>query len=91
MEAATGGSQAGTEGSRRELGELLDQETFEPAGGVRATRRWSTTSRCTRRPRADPEAWWAKLAAELDWFTEPETRCSTTPTRRSTSGSPTAS
>ena len=72
MEAATGDSKAGTEGLESELSELLDQETFEPPGEFRERALVADESLHEEAAR-DPEAWWLKLAAELDWFTEPTT------------------
>jgi acetyl-CoA synthetase len=72
MEAATGGSQAGTAGLEAELGELLDQEKFEPSEEFRSAALVSDES-LHKEAAADPQAWWAKLAREhLDWFTEPQ-------------------
>ncbi len=71
MEAATGGSQAGTEGLEAQLGELLEQETFEPSEGFTSAALVSDES-LHEEAEADPQAWWAKLAADLDWFTEPQ-------------------
>ncbi len=71
MEAATGGSQAGTEGLEAQIGELLDQDTFEPSEEFTSAA-LVTDESLHEEADADPEAWWAKQARELDWFTEPE-------------------
>jgi hypothetical protein len=57
----------------------------------RSSRRRSSASRRSHDPvyeeaDADYEGWWAEQAEALHWF-EKWDRCSTTPTRRSTSGS----
>ena len=55
----------------RELAELLEVEKFPPPKSS-ASRRWSRTTRSTRRPSATSRRFWAKQADELvDWFTEP--------------------
>ena len=74
-----------------QIDELLDQETLRSAGGRSPSRRWSPTSRCTRRPTTDSEGFWAEQAEALHWFERVGHRCSTSPTRRSTSGSTAAS
>jgi acetyl-CoA synthetase len=51
----------------RELGELLDQETFEPPAGFVEKALISDDSVHEEAAR-DPEAWWAKQAEALDWF-----------------------
>ena len=72
MEAATGDPKAGTQALESELSELLDQETFEPPGEFREQALVADESLHEEAAR-DPDAWWLKLAAELDWFTEPKT------------------
>ena len=79
----------GGQGLEAELGELLDQETFEPPDEFRDAALVTDESLHEEAAR-DPEAWWLKLAGELDWFTEPTTGPRRLRTRRSTSGSPTA-
>jgi acetyl-CoA synthetase len=67
MEAATGKAQ---ERREAELGELLERERFEPTEEFVAAalvRDQSLHEEAARHPRA----WWAKLASELDWFSEP--------------------
>jgi acetyl-CoA synthetase len=64
MEAATGEQQQDLE---NELGDLLDQERFEPPQDFVADAMVSDESMYEEAAR-DPEAWWAKLAGELDWF-----------------------
>ena len=86
MEASTKPS---AEQVEREIGELLDQETFEPPNGFRDKALVSDESE-HEAAASDPEAWWAKQAEALDWF-ERWDRCSTSRARRSTSGSPAAS
>ena len=71
MEAATGDSKAGTEGLESQLSELLDQETFEPSEEFVKEALVADES-LHEEADADPEAWWAKLARDLDWFAEPE-------------------
>jgi acetyl-CoA synthetase len=50
----------------RELGELLDQATFEPPAGFRDKALIGDDSEHEAAAR-DPEAWWAKQAEALDW------------------------
>ncbi len=66
MEVASGTP----EGLEAELGELLDQELFEPSEKFRDSALITDESLHAEAAR-DPEAWWLKLAAELDWATEP--------------------
>jgi acetyl-CoA synthetase len=54
-----------------ELGELLEQETFDPSEEFTSAALVSDES-LHEEADADPEAWWAKQARDLDWFTEPE-------------------
>ena len=67
MEVASGRPEGGLEA---ELGELLEQETFEPSEEFRDSALVSDESLQEEAER-DPDAWWAKLASKLDWFTEP--------------------
>jgi acetyl-CoA synthetase len=67
MEVASGRPEGGLEA---ELGELLEQETFEPSEGFRDSALVTDESLHEEAAR-DPGAWWAKLAAQLDWFIEP--------------------
>ena len=64
MEASTKPS---AEQVERELGELLDQETFEPPAGFRDKALIADESVHEEAAR-DPDAWWAKQAEALDWF-----------------------
>ena len=66
MEAATGDEQ----GLEETLGGLLDQEWFEPSEEFREAALINDES-LSEEAAADPDAWWLKLAGELDWFTEP--------------------
>ena len=68
MEAATGDSTGGLEG---ELGGLLDREIFEPPEEFRSAALVTDESLHEEAAR-DPEAWWLKLAGELDWFEQPQ-------------------
>ena len=68
MEAATGDSTGGLEA---ELGGLLDQEIFEPSEAFRSAALVTDESLHEEAAR-DPEAWWLKLAGELDWFEQPQ-------------------
>jgi len=54
----------------RELSELLERERFEPPEGFAAEALVSDRS-LHEQAAADPDAWWAKLARDLDWFVEP--------------------
>ena len=54
----------------RELSELLEQERFEPPAAFAAAALVSDRS-LHERAAADPDAWWAGLARDLDWFVEP--------------------
>jgi acetyl-CoA synthetase len=67
MEAATGKAQRGLEA---ELTELLERERFEAPGDFAASALVADESMHEEAAR-DPEAWWAKMARELDWFDEP--------------------
>ena len=49
-----------------EIGELLDQPTFEPPAGFRDKALIGDESEHEAAAR-DPEAWWAKQAEALDW------------------------
>jgi acetyl-CoA synthetase len=66
MEVATGKG----EQLERELGELLERERFDPPEDFAAQALVRDESLHEEAAR-DPEAWWAKLARELEWFTEP--------------------
>ena len=68
MEAATEKSK-GLEG---ELGELLDQERFEPPQKFRSAALVDDES-LHERAAADPDAWWEQCASELDWSERWET------------------
>jgi acetyl-CoA synthetase len=67
MEAATGKV---WEGLEAELGELLERERFEPSEEFTESALVADESMHEEAAR-DPEAWWAKVARELDWFDEP--------------------
>jgi len=54
----------------QELGDLLERETFEPSDDFRSAA-LVTDESLHSEAAADPDAWWMKLAAELDWFTDP--------------------
>jgi len=68
MEAATG-DQRDVE---TEIGELLDRERFDPPEDFAANALVTDESLHEEAAR-DPQAWWAKLAAELEWFEQGET------------------
>jgi acetyl-CoA synthetase len=51
----------------QQLGELIDQETFEPPAAFREQALISDAS-IYERAAKDPEGWWAEQARELDWF-----------------------
>jgi acetyl-CoA synthetase len=51
----------------RELGELLDRETFDPPEEF-AKKALISDDSVYEEAASDPEAWWAKQASELDWF-----------------------
>jgi acetyl-CoA synthetase len=59
-------------GLERELGELLDRELFEPPEQFREQALVKDES-LHEEARRDPEAWWAKLASDLEWFEPFET------------------
>jgi acetyl-CoA synthetase len=63
---------AETPGARLEdeLGELLDQEIFEPPEQFRASALVSDESLHDEAAR-DPDAWWLKQTSALDWFAAP--------------------
>ncbi len=67
MEAASDGSQGALEA---ELGELLDQERFEPPEEF-AAQALVTDESLHEEAARDPEAWWMKLAEELQWSRQP--------------------
>jgi acetyl-CoA synthetase len=54
----------------RELTELLKRERFEPPADFAAAALVSDQS-LHEQAAADPDAWWAMLARDLDWFVEP--------------------
>src|SRR5918994_879025 len=64
MEATTKPS---SEQVETEIGELLDQETFDSPAEFREKALISDRSEHEEAAR-DPEAWWAKQAEALDWF-----------------------
>src|SRR5687767_4513548 len=64
MEATTKPS---SEQVEKELGELLDQETFDAPAGFRDKALIGDSS-VHEEAAADPLAWWAKQAEALDWF-----------------------
>ena len=73
----------------RELASLLDVKTFEPSAGFREHALLSDPA-IYAEAEADWQGWWARQASELHW-SKPWDKCSTTPIRRSTSGSSAAS
>src|SRR5882672_1226812 len=56
----------------RELAGLLDVETFEPSPEFRAQATLRDPAVYEEAAR-DPQAWWARQAEELEWFTRWET------------------
>ncbi len=66
MEASTKPSSDQIE---KEIGELLDQETFDPPNGFREKALIADESLHEEAAR-DPQAWWAEQAKALDWFEE---------------------
>ena len=66
MEASTKPS---SEQIEKEIGELLDQEIFDPPNGFRDKALIADESLHEEAAR-DPEAWWAEQAKALDWFEE---------------------
>src|SRR3954471_2358164 len=54
----------------QELGELLEQERFEPPEEFRADALIKDMS-VHEEAAKDPVAWWAQQAKALHWFTEP--------------------
>ena len=62
-----GGTKATADQIERELGELLDQETFDPPEEFVRDALITDESVYDEAAR-DPEAWWAKQAEALDWF-----------------------
>ncbi|HEX7301128.1 MAG TPA: acetate--CoA ligase [Solirubrobacteraceae bacterium] len=56
----------------QELGELLDQEWFEPPEDFVRSALIKDTSEHEAAAK-DPAGWWAKQAKALDWFEEPQT------------------
>ena len=66
MEASTKPSSDQIE---KEIGELLDQETFDPPDGFRDKALIADESLHEEAAR-DPQAWWAEQAKALDWFEE---------------------
>ena len=75
-----------TTGLERELEALLDVEKFDPPEEFRKQALWNDPT-VYEEAEADSQGWWAGQAEELLDWSEPWDRCSTTPTRRSTSGS----
>jgi acetyl-CoA synthetase len=62
-----GGTKATADQIERQLGELLEQETFDPPEEF--VRDGLITDESVYEEAArDPEAWWAKQAGALDWF-----------------------
>jgi acetyl-CoA synthetase len=66
MEARTKPS---SEQVEKEIGAILDQETFDPPNGFRDKALISDESEHEKAAR-DPQAWWAEQAKALDWFEE---------------------
>jgi len=64
---ATEPQMAGGERLERELAELLDVESFEPAEGFR-DRALLTDPEVYERAARDPLRWWAEQAEQLAWF-----------------------
>jgi acetyl-CoA synthetase len=64
MEASTKPS---SEQIEKEIGELLDQETFDPPNGFKDKALVADESVYEDAAR-DPQAWWAEQAKVLDWF-----------------------
>ena len=62
-----GGTKVSAEQLERELGELLERETFEPPADFVANALISDESAHAEAEK-DPEGWWAKQAEALDWF-----------------------
>ena len=68
MEASTKQSADQVE---KEIGDLLDQETFDPPSGFRDKALIDDESQHEAAAN-DPDAWWAEQAKALDWFEQPE-------------------
>jgi acetyl-CoA synthetase len=66
MEASTKPS---SEQVEKEIGVILDQETFDPPNGFRDKALISDESE-HEKAAPDPQAWWAEQAKALDWFEE---------------------
>jgi acetyl-CoA synthetase len=66
MEASTKPS---SEQVEKEIGAILDQETFDPPNGFRDKALISDEAEHEKAAR-DPQAWWAEQAKALDWFEE---------------------
>jgi acetyl-CoA synthetase len=66
MEASTKPS---SEQIEKEIGELLDQETFDPPNGFKDKALVADES-VHEEAAGDPQAWWAEQAKALDWFEE---------------------
>ena len=66
MEASTKPS---SEQVEKEIGAILDQETFDPPNGFRDKALIADESEHEKAAR-DPQAWWAEQAKALDWFEE---------------------
>jgi acetyl-CoA synthetase len=64
MEASTKPS---SEQIEKEIGELLDQETFDPPNGFK-DKALITDESVHEDAARDPQAWWAEQAKALDWF-----------------------
>ena len=62
-----GGTKVSAEQLEKELGELLDRETFDAPGEFVANALISDESAYTEAEK-DHEGWWAKQAEALDWF-----------------------
>ena len=74
-------------GLEREIGDLLDQERFDPPEDFVKDALITDTS-VHEEAAKDPAAWWTEQAKELlDWFEEPEQGLDDDRARRSTSGS----
>jgi len=66
MEAST---KTSSEQIEKEIGELLDQEIFDPPNGFKEKALIADESVHEDAAR-DPQAWWAEQAKALDWFDE---------------------
>jgi acetyl-CoA synthetase len=61
------GAQPSSEQIEQEIGELIDQELFEPPAAFRKGALIADES-VYEEAAHDPQAWWAKQAEALDWF-----------------------